>query len=157
MNAHNNQNIKSFKPSSKSVYKQGYIDPGRCTKIFESQKNKPIIYRSSYEKKFISYLESSPSVLRWASEPICITYINKWDMKQHHYWPDFLVEFTDGTKMLIEIKPRYQTTPPDASATTNMKKNFVTNYCKWDAATRWCERNGIVFKILTEKTILKLG
>ena len=71
------KDIKKLKPSKSSRYDQGYIDPKSCKKIFESQKNKPIIYRSSYEKKVIMWLETNKNVERylWISAVSFITFL----------------------------------------------------------------------------------
>ena len=45
--------IKSLRPSKKSRYEQGYVNPNTCKKVFESQRGIPIIFRSSLEKKFV--------------------------------------------------------------------------------------------------------
>ncbi len=146
--------IKSLKPSKKSRYRQGYVNPKSCKKLFESQQNEPIIYRSSYEKKFIYWLERSDKVARWGSECVCIQYTGT-DGKPHHYYPDYVVEFTNGTKCLIEIKPYNQTQQPDPRlqwATAEYEKNML----KWYAANEFCKRHGMAFKVLTEHTINRL-
>lgn len=149
------ERIKSLKPSKKSRYKQGYINPKSCTKLFESQQNEPIIYRSSYEKKFIRWLEKSDRVLRWGSECICIPYTGA-DGQPHHYYPDYVVEFTNGTKSLIEIKPYNQTVRPDPRCQWAVEE-FKKNVLKWLAAEEFCKRNGMSFKVITEHTINRLA
>ena len=49
--------IKSLRPSKKSRYEQGYVNPNTCKKVFESQRGIPIIFRSSLEKKFVIWCE----------------------------------------------------------------------------------------------------
>ena len=57
----NNMNIKQLKPRRDGRYEQGYINQESCKKLFPSQmKFEKIIYRSSYEKKFIYWLENNP-------------------------------------------------------------------------------------------------
>ena len=34
---------------------------------------------------------------------------------------------------------------------------YIRNMCKWKAAKEICEKNGMKFQIITEKTISKLG
>ena len=150
-------NIKQVKPS-KQRYQQGYINPSSCKKLLESQSREPIIYRSSYEKTFIHWLESCPKVKSWASECLAIPYINKLDGEFHRYYPDFFVEMVDGQKILIEIKPKSQTMKPKTQFDPNSYawKEYIRNRCKWDAALEYCKNNGLLFKILTENTISKL-
>jgi hypothetical protein len=33
----------------------------------------------------------------------------------------------------------------------------VVNYAKWDAATKWCKHQGLVFRVITEYQIFKNG
>lgn len=146
--------IKSLKPSKKSRYKQNYINPKSCKKLFESQQNEPIIYRSSYEKKFIRWLENSDKVLHWGSECLCIPYTGA-DGNQHRYYPDFVVEFANGTKSVIEIKPYSQTVRPDPRCQWAVEE-YKKNVLKWVAATEFCKKHGLTFQIVTEHTIARL-
>ena len=68
-------NIKQLRPKRNSTFKQGYINRDMCKKLFESTKTEPIIFRSSWEKKFIEWCESSPLVLKWGSECCKIIHI----------------------------------------------------------------------------------
>ena len=45
--------IKNLKPRRDGRYEQGYINQESCKKLFPQMKFDKIIYRSSYEKKFI--------------------------------------------------------------------------------------------------------
>lgn len=145
-------NIKQLKPSKKSRYSQGYINPESCKKLIDY--SQPIIYRSSYEKKFMYWCESSPSVSKWGSECVCIPYLFV-DGKMHKYYPDYYVELTDGTKMLVEIKPANQTVQP-TNENSWAAREWARNSCKWKAAMEFCEAKGLSFKILTERTIERL-
>lgn len=144
-------NIKSLKPKKNSRYTQGYINNKSCKKLFPNISHEPIIYRSSYERKFIAWLESSSKVKYWGSEIIKIpyTYI---DGTQHNYYPDYVVEMVDGTKYIIEIKPKNQTTKP-INENSWAWKEYSKNICKWTETQRFCDLRGIKFKILTEETI----
>lgn len=147
-------NIKQLKPTKNGRYNQGYIDAKTCKKIIEGLGNQPIIYRSSYERKFIVWLENSNKVKSWGSECICIPYYYI-DNSTHRYYPDYFVELIDGTKMVVEIKPHNQTKKPKTDNSWAYKE-YVKNMCKWKAAKEFCEKKGYQFKILTEKTINQL-
>lgn len=140
--------IKTVKPK-KGRYKQGYIDPRQSTKYIQT--GEPIIYRSSYEKAFIHWLENSPKVKRWGSEIIEIPYT--FGGKVHRYYPDFYVEMDDSKIIIVEIKPKAQTREPrnDYEA-----KEYVKNMHKWQAAKEFCEARGASFQIITEHTLNKL-
>ena len=121
-----------------------------------------IIYRSRWEFDFMQYLDTHPDVLQWASEEIRIKYLSPKTRKWQNYIPDFLIEIKkiDGTteKLLIEIKPFKETQPPDEKRKTHMQflKESVTysiNRSKWAAAREWCRKNGVTFKIITEKEL----
>ena len=153
------KDIKNLKPRRKSRFHQGYMDPTTLKKLFESQKSKPVIFRSSYEHKFIWWLEKSHDVKRWGSESVCIPYYMPNDPNVHHYWPDYIVEMTDGQVLLIEVKPYSQTVPPNPvlnDRESHAYKTYVKNYCKWKAAQQFCEHHNMKFKILTERTIERL-
>lgn len=146
------KNIKNLKPSKTSRYQQGYINPLSCKKLFPQLKYDKIIYRSSYEKKFIVWLESNKTVKYWGSECFGIPYYYAVDEKTHTYYPDYFVEFEDGTFCVVEIKPLNQTTKPlNENCWTH--KEYIKNMCKWKATKEFCEAKGYKFKILTEKTI----
>lgn len=150
-------NIKQLRPQRNGRYSQGYINTKSCKKLFESQCNKPIIYRSSYEKKFIQWLENNSSVSKWGSECVQISYISPIDDKQHTYYPDFLFVQNEQT-ILAEIKPANQTRQPSNTLPRDSYawRTWMINVSKWKAAQEFCERNNMRFVILTERTIDKL-
>ena len=147
--------IKSLKPSKNSRYQQGYVDTKSCKKIFPDLKHDKVIYRSSYEKTFIIWLENNQNVKHWGSECICIPYFYSVDQKLHHYYPDYFVEMVDGTCLVVEIKPSTQTKKP-INENCYAYHEYIKNVCKWQAAKEFCEAKGYKFKILTEKTIKKM-
>lgn len=96
-----------------------------------------IITRSSWETAFARWCDDNPSVVEWGSEPCSIQYRNpggvnfdacresganpldplNWPV--HEYYPDFYIALENNKeddvevqKMLIEIKPHYQTERP---------------------------------------------
>lgn len=146
--------IKQLKPTKNSRYKQGYIDPRSCKKLFNQLSRERIIYRSSYELKFITWLEQSNLVKGWGSECFCIPYLFV-DGTTHRYYPDYFVEMMDGTKMVVEIKPYNQTQKP-VNENCWAAKEYAKNMCKWKATLEFCEKKGYKFKVLTEKTIKQL-
>lgn len=135
------RNLKPKKKGKKNKYKQGYF------RIDESKKfigKEPPIYRSSYEYKFMCLCEKHPNIIKWDSEPFPIEYIGE-DGKKHHYWIDFLIQYRNGDKYLIEVKPYSQTLSTD--------KSFGKNSRKWNAAIEFAEKNGMKFKIITERSL----
>ena len=120
---------------------------------------KHIVYRSHWEFKYMMKLDHDPRVRTWASEEVSIRYHRPSTGKIARYYPDFLVEYTDGRIELIEIKPYRQTQPPTTSPNKKKKTliteaiTYETNQSKWKAAAAWCESRGIQFRIITEREL----
>ena len=70
-----------------------------------------IIYRSSWEYKFMVWCDRSSSVTEWGSEEIVIPYISPADGRRHRYFPDFYVKI-GRKKYMVEVKPLRQTKQP---------------------------------------------
>lgn len=145
---------------------QGYVPKELCKKYKNPIKtNEDIpIFRSSWEYKFINWLENADSVSSWSSESIPIMYIMPGG-DTHTYWPDFFVEMRDGKKYLIEIKPEIQTRRPsyilkkykhNPAQAEYIFRTWTKNIRKWISAKKYCEEHGIIFKIITENIINKL-
>lgn len=149
--------IKKLAPRKNSRYKQGYINPASCKKLFPSQQNKPIIYRSSYEKRFIEYLENNKNVEAWGSECTPIEYVDAYDNKTHTYYPDYIA-LINGVYYLFEVKPYNQCVAPSSIVPKDSYqwKTYIKNVSKWKAAKTLCESKGMKFQIITEKTISRL-
>ena len=118
-----------------------------------------IVYRSLWERKYMAYCDSTPSVLEWSSEEISIPYRSPIDRKAHRYYPDFYIKILEKSgkisKYIVEIKPKKQTKPPHGKdkRTAAYKKaclTFAKNRAKWDAAEDYCEERQMKFLILTE-------
>lgn len=121
-----------------------------------------IRFLSLWEYSFCKFLDNSPSVAKWNSEDIKISYICNTDGKKHLYLVDFYVIMADGKKLLIEIKPFKQTmVPKEPKRKTKgyLIEQFywVKNQSKWAAAKKFAELNGCEFLIFTENELNKLG
>ena len=95
------------------AYKGRYI-PKKPSKYRGDAQN--IIYRSLWERKFMVYCDTSPSIIEWGSEEVIIPYLSPLDGRIHRYFPDFYIKVkqADGLmkKMIIEVKPKVQCSPP---------------------------------------------
>lgn len=137
-------------------FKQGLFKPSNPDKYKGSL---PIIYRSSYELRFMRWADHNPAIVSWGSESIIIPYPNPLTGRVSRYFVDnnITIKSKDGTikKYLIEIKPSIQTLPPKATRNTKslMRKQaeYVKNRAKWQAATEWSKKKGYEFTIITEK------
>lgn len=149
-------NIKELKPHKNGHFKQGYIDPSKCKKLFESCRNKPIIYRSSWEKIFADWCERNSGVESWGSECISIPYIYNVDGQEHLYYPDFVVKMKNGITFIVEVKPFSQTQKPTGNNPEKIA-TWMKNMCKWKTVQKWCSTQpNTKFWIVTEKSIKQM-
>lgn len=134
-----------FRPKNPSKYKG---DPSN------------IIFRSSWELKFMTYIDAHPDVLEWSSEEFAIPYRSPVDGRVHRYFPDFWVKQKtikgDVETIVVEIKPKKQTEPPVVQ--TRRTKRYITevmtwgvNSAKWQAAEEYCSERKWKFRIFTEQ------
>lgn len=139
---------------------KGYFKPRNPQKYSGNPTN--IIYRSSWELRFMDYLDRHPDVVQWASEEFCIPYKSPVDSKIHRYFPDFKLKkrLPDGSTetIVVEIKPLCQSVPPEkkTKATKRYIREVVTygiNEAKWKAAKDFCESRKWKFMVMTEKEL----
>ena len=118
-----------------------------------------IIYRSTWERRVMNWLDTTENIVEWGSEELIIPYRSPTDGKIHRYFPDFYVKVRqkDATirVMILEIKPHKQTIEPVKKS--RVTKQYIqevvtygTNQAKWKAATEFCADRGWTFKVLTE-------
>lgn len=113
-----------------AISKHGvYEDPKKSPYNFER-------YQSDLERKMMERLETDPTVKKWTKRhSVTIQWV---DGQKHmrRYCPDFLVEYTDGTKALIEVKD------PSRLDSEDVKR-------KRKAAEIWCKQRGMSYTIAT--------
>jgi hypothetical protein len=121
-----------------------------------------IVFRSLWEKSFLTYLDTNINVIRYSSEEIIIPYLNPIDKKVHRYFPDMYVELKDREGniniKLIEIKPYKQTQKPvpgkrKTRSYYEEELTYIINQTKWEFARKFCEQKNWEFKVLTEKEL----
>ncbi len=151
--------IKNVKPTAKSGFRQGYYNPQNPLKY---KGEFPIIYRSSWERKFCHWCDHNEDVLFWMSEPFSISYFNILDKKFHKYYPDFFIQMKrDDTieNYIVEIKPKSQLMKPKEpkkktkKALENYKygyETYVRNLCKTDALNKAAQQRNYKVMLLTE-------
>lgn len=117
-------------------------------------------FRSSWEFAFMNFCDNNEHILQWASESIQIPYRNPLTGRQTIYIPDFFITYRgrDNTVRaeLIEIKPKKQSVV-ESKASARDRATVAVNYAKWDAATKWAKRNGVVFRVITEDMMFHQG
>lgn len=155
-------NIKNVRPTSKSIFKQGYYTIKYPKKYRGDYTN--IIYRSSWEHRFMVYCDMSSHVLEWSSEPIFIHYISPLDGKQHKYFIDFYMKVKTDTEdikeYLVEVKPTKQymkkpvlegkKTPKKIERYKNDMQTWLINNAKFSAAIEYARTVRMEFKIINE-------
>lgn len=119
-----------------------------------------VIYRSSWELKFMNWCDNNQAIVSWSSEETIIPYICATDNRPHRYFVDFKIQVKskDGTlkTYLVEVKPSKELLPP---TTKNKKrylieaKTFMKNQSKWSYAVQYCKDRGWEFKVITEKEL----
>ena len=121
-----------------------------------------IIYRSSWELKFMNYCDSSKDIINWSSEEIIIPYRCPTDNRVHRYFPDFYIKYKDVKGKLhekvIEVKPAKQVKEPKIQKRKTKKYltevfTYAKNKAKWEAAEDFCKDRSWEFQILTEKEL----
>jgi len=117
-------------------------------------------YRSGWELAFMRFCDSNDNIVMWASESINIPYRNPLTGKQTIYVPDFIVQYRNKNNKviteMIEIKPKKQSVL-ESKANAKDRAVVAVNYAKWDAAQKWCKRQGITFRVVTEDDIFRNG
>lgn len=83
-------------------------------------------------------LDADATVLKYSYEPVAIDYLsNKRTGKMRKYYPDFIVEYVNGRKCLVEVKPKRRL------KNENVKKKLA-------AARIWCAENGLELVIASD-------
>jgi len=121
-----------------------------------------IIYRSLWERRFMSYCDLNENILEWGSEELALPYRSPIDGKIHIYFPDFYIKVKENNgsiqKYIIEIKPKKQTIEPKVQKRKTKGYIFevtewARNQAKWKVAEEFCEDRRWKFKILTEEDL----
>ena len=122
-----------------------------------------IIYRSSWERDVMMWMDRREDILWWQSEEKCVWYYDPITKKKRRYFPDFIFERVnkDGIRVteVIEVKPASQVKGPPQNpkrktkSWANAVQTYVTNQAKWNAMVEVCENNGWNFRLLTEQDV----
>ena len=119
-----------------------------------------VIFRSSWERKYMIWCDNTSSVIYWQSEETIVPYRCATDNKWHRYYLDFRIQVKNKEgnlkTYLVEIKPLAQTIPPKYPGKQtkwylNESLTFMKNQSKWDAAKAYARDRGWEFVVLTEK------
>lgn len=123
------------KRKRKSRYKTGFHFSLKC-----KNPNNILQYRSGWEKTFAISLDSDPDVISYEYETLKIPYLKNINGKQRWYIPDFIVLYSNGLKVIVEIK------------NTSVVNNSTVQK-KAKAAELWAKRNQMTYVMLTGQAI----
>jgi len=121
-----------------------------------------VVYRSLWERQAFKWCESNSRIKAWNSEEVVIPYKCKTDNRIHRYFIDLFIEMDNGDCILVEIKPKKQTTAPKKPSRKTKKyinevTTYIKNTSKWTAANDFAQHKGWKFQIWTEDTLKNLG
>ena len=141
-------------------YHQGRFHPQNPQKYKGDVNN--IIYRSSWELKFMQWCDRNENIMEYGSEEFWIPYVSPVDNRVHRYFPDFIIKVKESDEKIktyvIEVKPKRQTaTPKQKSRVTKSYlyevQTYAVNQSKWNAADEWCKDRKLEFKVITENEL----
>ena len=122
------------------------------------QKNKTqrtLCFRSGWEVSFASFLDSNTNVANWESD-YRIKYLDKYNYppKVRMYLIDFKIQMTDGSILLVEVKPLSTLRMRVQTNSMRYKRIHTTNYlknlAKFETVEIFCRKVGWKF-FLTQK------
>jgi hypothetical protein len=152
--------IKNIKPA-KNVHVTGNFLPKNPVKYIGDIAK--IIYRSSWERRFCVFCDSSQKIIKWSSEPFAIQYVSPIDNKVHEYFVDFYIKIEQQNgvieEYLVEIKPKARLSKPVPPKKNTHKmllqyneevKTYIVNTSKFAAAKSFAAKRGCKFLVVTE-------
>ena len=141
-------------------YHQGRFHPQNPQKYKGDVNN--IIYRSSWELKFMQWCDRNENIMEYGSEEFWIPYVSPVDNRVHRYFPDFIIKVKESDEEIktyvIEVKPKRQTVPPKQKSRVTKSylyeiQTYAVNQSKWNAADEWCKDRKLEFKVITEQEL----
>jgi hypothetical protein len=170
------------KPSN-SNYNQGNYIPVNKDKVIKLNSYGGVFFRSSWEKKIMTWLDHNEKITKWGAEcmkiPYQMTHFENGDtrVKEHNYFPDFYYEMRllsgELKQVVVEVKPQKEynmvlalnegrLSVPEKGA--KKLKNFeydlkmaYKNKNKWETMIAWCNKKGYEFIIITEEHLKKFS
>jgi len=99
---------------------------GKVQGHFFSEKNtKSLHYRSSWELAYMKFLESKEDVISYMYEGLRVEYLDEKGIKRYTV-PDFLISYSNGAKVIVEVRPLWRTNDKN----TRKKMEVVCNFCR---------------------------
>lgn len=166
-----------------SKYNQGNFIPKNTDKVLKLNTKGGVYFRSSWEKKIMTWLDNNNTIIKWGAEclriPYQMTHFDNGDtkIKEHSYFPDFYYEMRlqDGSlkQVVVEVKPMKEYKMVQSLIEERLSvpesglkklKNFeydlkmaYKNKNKWETMSLWCDKKGYHFIIITEDHLKKFN
>lgn len=166
-----------------SNYNQGNYIPKNKDKVIKLNTEGGVYFRSSWEKKIMTWLDHKDEIIKWGAEclkiPYQMTHFDNGDakIKNHVYYSDFYYEMrkSDGElkQVVVEVKPQKEYNMVLALNEGKLKvpekgtkklKNFeydlkmaYKNKQKWETMIKWCNQKGYDFIIITEENLKRFS
>lgn len=115
-----------------------------------------IIYRSSWERRMMQWMDRSSNVVQWASEEVVVPYVSPVDGQIHRYFIDFAFVTQKNKKFLVEVKPsQFCQLPKKRNSKQYLKEveMYAVNQAKWKSARQFAKKHGMEFVVITEKEL----
>jgi hypothetical protein len=169
------------KPNN-SKYHGGLYVPQNKDKVIKLNNQGGLFYRSSWEKKIMTWLDLKTEVTKWGAEclqiPYQMTHFENGDtkIKNHVYHVDFFYEMRingELRQVVAEVKPQKEYNFVQALSEGRLQvpedkgkklKNFeydlkmaYKNKQKWETMINWCNKKGYDFIIITEEHLKKFN
>ena len=169
------------KPNNKN-YNQGNYIPKKKDKVLKLNTQGGVYFRSSWEKKIMTWLDYNVNIIKWGAEcmriPYQMTHFDNGDskVKEHCYYPDFYYEMmVNGSlkQVVVEVKPmkEYKMVQDLTEGRMNVPENGMKklknfeydlkmaykNKTKWETMITWCNKKGYEFIIITEDHLKKFN
>jgi len=141
-------------------YHQGRFHPQNPQKYKGDVNN--IIYRSSWELKFMQWCDRNENIMEYGSEEFWIPYVSPVDNRVHRYFPDFIIKVKESDEKIktyvIEVKPKRQTVPPKQKSRVTKSylyeiQTYAVNQSNGMPADEWCKDRKLEFKVITEQEL----
>lgn len=126
-----------------SIKKQRNLAMSKITPLGKNvlaNNNPEVYFESSLEADFMYLLEFNPDVKFYYERPLIIRYKEGRSTKE--YLPNFLVDYHNGNKELVELK-----------FSSDLALNQRKYQNRFESAQNFCKENNLCFKILSETNI----
>jgi len=110
---------------------------------------KKLMYSDNKMLHLFTICDRSRVVSKWSNEQFAIHFLNPKTKDMDTFYPDLMIKYAHDGKEVTEVL--------DVRSIENKTSiHDPVNIAKWEAAKSLCEKNGIVFKVLSDASKYKL-